>query len=80
MRSFFGSEDPGHFVGAERVPGGPSFEVMRELARELSFVLVVPVFEQDQPGVHYNAAFVLDADARCLGKYARRTCARHRDA
>ena len=71
MPSFFGSEDPGHFAGAERVPGGPSFEVMRELARELSLVLVVPVFEQDQPGVHYNAAFVLDADGRYLGKYRK---------
>ena len=34
-------------------------------------VLVVPVYEQEQPGVLYNTAFVVDADGRYLGKYRK---------
>ena len=34
-------------------------------------VLVVPVFEEEQPGVYYNCAFVVDADGTYLGKYRK---------
>jgi N-carbamoylputrescine amidase len=44
---------------------------MCKLARELNMVLVVPVFEEEQPGVYYNTAFVVDADGTYLGKYRK---------
>ena len=34
-------------------------------------MLVVPVFEEEQPGVYYNTAFVVDADGTYLGKYRK---------
>jgi N-carbamoylputrescine amidase len=34
-------------------------------------VIVVPVYEEDQPGVYYNTASVIDADGKYLGKYRK---------
>ena len=64
-------QDPRFFSLAERVPGGPITERMRALARELNMVLVVPVFEEEQPGLYYNTAAVIDADGSYLGKYRK---------
>ena len=46
-------------------------ERMAALAAELGVVLVVPVFEEAQPGVYFNTAVVFDADGRELGKYRK---------
>ena len=64
-------QDPQYFSLTEAVPGGPTTELMCSLARELNMVLVVPVFEEEQPGVYYNTAFVIDADGTYLGKYRK---------
>jgi beta-ureidopropionase len=64
-------QDPSYFSYAEPVPGGPTTERMSALARELNMVLIVPVFEEEQPGVYYNTAFVVDADGTYLGKYRK---------
>ena len=34
-------------------------------------VMVLPVYEQEQPGVLYNTAAVIDADGKYLGKYRK---------
>jgi N-carbamoylputrescine amidase len=34
-------------------------------------VLIVPMYEEDQTGVYYNTAAVIDADGRYLGKYRK---------
>jgi beta-ureidopropionase len=34
-------------------------------------VMVVPVYEEEQPGVYYNTAAVIDADGSYLGKYRK---------
>jgi beta-ureidopropionase len=60
-----------YFSYAESVPGGPTTELMSALARELDVVLVVPVYEEEMPGVLYNTAFVVDADGSYLGKYRK---------
>ncbi|MGB9113106.1 MAG: nitrilase-related carbon-nitrogen hydrolase [Acidimicrobiales bacterium] len=60
-----------YFSYAESVPGGPTTALMSELARELHVVLVVPVYEEEMPGVLYNTAFVIDADGSYLGKYRK---------
>ena len=48
----------------ERVPDGPTVRLMRELAKKHGMVLVVPIYEEEQPGVYYNTAAVIDADGK----------------
>ena len=64
-------QDPEHYAYAEPVPDGPTVGRMQELARELGMVLVLPVYEEEQPGVLYNTAAVVDADGTYLGKYRK---------
>jgi N-carbamoylputrescine amidase len=63
-------QDPAYYSYAESVPG-PTVERFGALAAELGMVLVLPVYEQEQPGVLYNTAAVIDADGRYLGKYRK---------
>ncbi|MCX5209668.1 acyltransferase [Kitasatospora sp. NBC_00240] len=60
-----------HYRWAEAVPDGPTVVRMQALARELNLVMVVPVYEEEQPGVYYNTAAVIDADGSYLGKYRK---------
>jgi beta-ureidopropionase len=55
----------------ERIPEGPTTQLMMKLARKHKMVIVVPVYEEDQPGVYYNTASVIDADGKYLGKYRK---------
>jgi len=64
-------QDPKHYAWAERIPEGPTTKLMQELARQHSVVLVVPIFEEEQPGVYYNTAAVIDSDGAFLGKYRK---------
>ncbi|MEV7780308.1 nitrilase-related carbon-nitrogen hydrolase [Kitasatospora sp. NPDC088351] len=64
-------QEPEHYRWAEPVPDGPTVVRMQALARELGLVVVVPVYEEEQPGVYYNTAAVIDADGSYLGKYRK---------
>ena len=55
----------------ERVPDGPTIRLMQEVARRHEIVLIVPVYEEEQTGVYYNTAAVLDADGSYLGKFRK---------
>ena len=55
----------------EQVPDGPTIKLMCELAKKHEMVMVVPVYEEDMPGVYYNTAAVIDADGSYLGKYRK---------
>lgn len=55
----------------EKIPDGPTVKLMCDLARRLKIVLVVPMYEEDLPGVYYNSAAVIDADGKYLGKYRK---------
>lgn len=46
----------------EPIPDGPTTRLMQDLARDTKMVLVVPMYEQDGPGIYYNTAAVIDAD------------------
>ena len=46
---------------AEKIPDGPTTQLMCETAKRLGMVLVVPIYEVDLPGVYYNTAAVIDA-------------------
>ncbi len=55
----------------ERIPDGPTVQLMRRTAKRLGMVLVVPMYEVEQTGVFYNTAAVIDADGKYLGKYRK---------
>jgi N-carbamoylputrescine amidase len=55
----------------ERVPEGPTVAEMQKLARKHKMAIVVPIYEEDQPGVYYNTAAMIDADGKYLGKYRK---------
>ncbi|MCH8881044.1 MAG: acyltransferase [Planctomycetes bacterium] len=55
----------------EQVPDGPTTKLMCELAKKHEMVMVVPIYEEDMPGVYYNTAAVIDADGSYLGKYRK---------
>src|SRR5262245_5385432 len=63
-------QDPKFYEYAESVPG-PTVERFSALAAEHRMVMVLPVYEQEQPGVLYNTAAVIDADGKYLGKYRK---------
>ncbi|WP_265523075.1 nitrilase-related carbon-nitrogen hydrolase [Oerskovia flava] len=68
---YFGiTQDPAYYAYAEPVPG-PTVERFAALARELGVVLVLPVYEEESPGILYNTAAVVDADGTYLGKYRK---------
>src|SRR4026208_1518024 len=55
----------------ERVPDGPTVSARRAPARKHKMAMVVPIYEEDQPGVYYNTAAVIDVDGTYLGKYRK---------
>src|SRR2546426_7483809 len=55
----------------ERVPEGPTVSELQKLARKHKMAIVVPIYEEDQPGVYYNTAAMIDVDGRYLGKYRK---------
>ncbi len=55
----------------ERIPDGPTVQLMQKLARKHKMVMVVPIYEEDLTGVYYNTAAVIDADGKYLGKYRK---------
>ncbi|MGN9911421.1 nitrilase-related carbon-nitrogen hydrolase [Phytohabitans sp. LJ34] len=63
-------QDKEYYSYAESIPG-PTTERFQALAAELGMVMVLPMYEQEQPGVLYNTAAVVDADGRYLGKYRK---------
>lgn len=64
-------QDPQYYGLTERIPDGPTVRLMQELARQHSMVLIVPMYEEEQTGVYYNTAAVIDADGKYLGKYRK---------
>ena len=67
---FCPSQDPRWYDAAEPVPG-PTVEALIPYAKKYEMVLIIPVYEEEQPGVFYNTAAVVDADGTYLGKYRK---------
>ena len=64
-------QDSKYYSYTESIPDGPTTRMMQDLAKETGMVLIVPMYEQEQTGVYYNTAAVIDADGRFLGKYRK---------
>ena len=56
---------------SEPIPAGPTMQRMQDLARRHAMVLIIPLYEEDMPGVYYNSAAVIDADGAYLGKFRK---------
>ena len=67
---FCPGQDRSWYASAESVPG-PTVERMQGYAKKYNMVMIVPVYEKEQPGVLYNTAAVIDADGSYLGKYRK---------
>ncbi len=67
---FCKSLDINWFDLAEPIPG-PTTARMQALARELSVVLIVPIYERQAAGLYRNSAAVIDADGALLGVYRK---------
>ncbi len=59
------------YSAVEPVPDGPTTRLMQDLAKRFRMVIVVPLYEIEMTGVHYNTAAVIDADGTYLGKYRK---------
>lgn len=55
---------------AETVPG-PTSTVMKNLAKKLGIVLIVPIYEKAKNGKFYNTAVVFDQNGESLGQYRK---------
>jgi N-carbamoylputrescine amidase len=67
---FCAEQDPKWYATAEP-EDGPTVNRMREVAREHGIVLIVPWYEEEQPGVYYNTACVIERDGTIAGKYRK---------
>lgn len=59
------------YDAVEKVPDGPTVKLMQDVAKQHGMVLIVPIYEEEQAGVYYNTAAVIDADGKYLGKYRK---------
>ncbi len=64
-------QDAKFYSYAEAIPDGPTTKRFQEIAEKYGMVLVLPMYEEEQPGVLYNTAAVIDADGSYLGKYRK---------
>jgi beta-ureidopropionase len=64
-------QDADFYSYTESIPDGPTTALMQEVAAQNNIVLIVPMYEVEQPGVYYNTAAVIDADGTYLGKYRK---------
>ena len=64
-------QDSQFYSYAEAIPDGPTTKRFQEIAAKHGMVLVLPMYEQEQPGILYNTAAVIDADGSYRGKYRK---------
>jgi beta-ureidopropionase len=59
------------YDSVEKIPDGPTVQLMQEIAKKHGMVIIVPIYEEEIIGVYYNTAAVIDADGTYLGKYRK---------
>lgn len=67
---FPSTSDMDRFSYSEPIPGEATARV-GELTRKYGAVAICPLFEQEMPGVYYNAAAVIGTEGEILGKYRK---------
>lgn len=71
MPYFCAEQQTRWYEAVERIPDGPTVKLMQDVAKQFGMVIVVPIYEEEQAGVYYNTAAVIDADGKYLGKYRK---------
>ena len=64
-------QDADYYSYTEAIPDGPTTRLFQDVARQHHIVIVAPMYEEEQPGLYYNTAAVIDADGTYLGKYRK---------
>ena len=59
------------YEAVEKIPDGPTVKLMQDVAKQHGMVLIVPIYEEEQTGIYYNSAAVIDADGKYLGTYRK---------
>ena len=68
---YFGiTQDKKYYQYAEP-SDGPIVTRFAALAKELGIVMILPIYEEEQTGVYYNTAVVVDSDGTILGQYRK---------
>ncbi len=68
---FCAEQNPRWYDAVEHIPEGPTTRLMQEYAKKYNMVIVVPIYEEEEAGVYYNTAAVIDAGGAYLGKYRK---------
>ncbi|MEM9079248.1 MAG: nitrilase-related carbon-nitrogen hydrolase [Verrucomicrobiota bacterium] len=68
---FCAEQEPRWYDITEKIPDGPTTQLMCEQAAKHQMVLIIPIYEVDVEGIYYNTAAVIDADGTYLGKYRK---------
>ncbi len=71
MPYFCAEQQTRWYEAVERIPDGPTVKLMQDVAKQFGMVIVVPIYEEEQTGIYYNTAAVIDADGKYLGKYRK---------
>src|ERR1700732_994969 len=59
------------YEAVEKIPEGPTTQLMQEGAKKQGWVIVVTTYEEEIAGIYYNTAAVIDANGKYLGKYRK---------
>jgi beta-ureidopropionase len=64
-------QDADYYSFTEAIPDGPTTRLLQKAAQTHRIVIIAPMYEEEQPGLYYNTAAVIDADGSYLGKYRK---------
>ena len=68
---YFGITEDAKYYDYAEPADGPIVQRFAALAKELGMVAILPIYEEEQTGVYYNSAVVVDADGSILGTYRK---------
>ena len=63
-------EKHSNFNLAESIPG-PTTSIFSSLAKELSLILLLSIFEKKTSGIYHNTSVVINESGKILGKYRK---------
>src|SRR3954463_15629370 len=67
---FCQKEDHEYFKLAEPIPG-PSTKAFQAIAKKYRCVIIASLFEKRASGLYHNAAVIIDAGGKLLGRYRK---------
>ena len=68
---YFGITQDKKYYRLAEPSNGPIVQRFASLAKELGLVMILPIYEEEQTGVYYNTAVVVDADGTIKGQYRK---------